>query len=123
MVHLFQQQLELRSDNGTMGLFDGISLSNFIPGLNTVKGVLGGVGKLLQGDISGAIKSVGKGLSNDWLVGIVFPPMLAPQLVATGMDVLGAFGPDQQGAGRQPESTQYAAQQQQPAIQGPNIGW
>ncbi len=101
----------------------GIHLSNFIPGLNTVKGVLGGVGKLLSGDPVGAIKSVGKGLSNDWLVGLVFPPALAAQGVAMGMDLLGAFGPDQQeGSGRQQEATQYS-QQQLATPQGPNIGW
>jgi hypothetical protein len=108
-----------------MGLFDGISLSNFIPGLNTIKGVVKGAGKLLTGDFHGAISAVGKGLSNDWLIGLAFPPALVPQLLATGMDVVGAFGPDQPQA-RQPEATQYASNQGQPQaapIQGPNIGW
>jgi hypothetical protein len=51
--------------------------------------------------------------------------MLAPQLLATGMDIVGAFGPDEQGAGQQQQATQYAGQQyqQRQPIQGPNIGW
>ncbi len=43
-----------------------MGLLNFIPGFKTLEGIGTGLGKLLKGDIGGAIKAVGKGLSNDW---------------------------------------------------------
>lgn len=109
-----------------MGLLD--TVTKFIPGFKTLEGVGKGVGKLLQGDFKGAISAVGKGLSNDWGLGIA--AMFIPggqalgfaQLGAVGLDMFGAFGQEGEGSARQEEATQYAGGQAAP-IQGPNIGW
>lgn len=113
-----------------MGLLD--TVTKFIPGFKTLEGVGKGVGKLLQGDFKGAISAVGKGLSNDWGLGIA--AFLIPggqalgmaQLGAVGLDMFGAFGKEEEGQARQSDSMQYAggqSQQQAAPIQGPNIGW
>lgn len=94
-----------------------MGLLNFIPGFKTVEGIGTGLGKLLKGDFGGAIKAVGKGLSNDWGLGIAtaFIPGLnvigMTQLGAVGLDLVGAFGKDEEGSGRQQESLQYAQAQ------------
>ncbi len=106
-----------------------MGLSNFIPGLNTVKGLFKGAGKLLTGDIGGAIKAVGKGLSNDWglgiaamlipgvnvVAGVTFGALGTAQLGAIGLDLFGAFGSEEEGQARQEESAQQ--------LQPPNISY
>lgn len=114
-----------------MGFLD--TVTKFIPGFKTLEGVGKGIGKLFQGDFKGAISAVGKGLSNDWGLGIA--TLVVPGLNTLGMvqlgavagDIFGLFGKDGEGQARQPEATQYAGQryatQQGYAMQGPNIGW
>jgi hypothetical protein len=102
-----------------MGLLD--TVTKFIPGFKTLEGVGKGIGKLFQGDFKGAISAVGKGLSNDWGLGIA--TLLVPglnaigiaQLGAVGLDVVGAFGKDEEGKGRQQESIEQAGGQMQGA--------
>lgn len=91
-----------------------MGLLNFIPGFKTLEGIGKGLGKLLKGDIGGAVKAVGKGLANDWGLGIatIFVPGLnalgMAQLGAVGLDVVGAFGSENEGDARQQDSVQYA---------------
>jgi hypothetical protein len=114
-----------------MGLLD--TVANFVPGFRTLEGIGKGIGKVFQGDFKGAISAVGKGLSNDWGLGIAafFIPggqaIGMAQLGAVGLDMFGAFGKEGEGQARQPEAMQYAGQQYAGnngyPIQGPNIGW
>lgn len=98
-----------------------MGLLNFIPGFKTLEGIGKGLGKLLKGDIGGAVKAVGKGLANDWGLGIatIFIPGINAlgwaQLGAVGLDVVGAFGKPEEGGARQEESVRYAQQQHQAA--------
>ena len=64
-----------------------MGLLNFIPGFKTLEGVGKGLGKLLTLDFKGAVQAVGKGLSQDWGLGIaaLVVPGLQPLAMAHNM--------------------------------------